>query len=102
MTAELIVRFLIPGNERRVRALRETKHLIVDRVMVKVAHRAQIRLVLFQIAGLEQRLDTSLDLIGQLFYLFLDGLFFCHKLLLCRQKAASAQTVRSCGGCFVI
>ena len=47
MTAELILPFLIPGNERRVRALRENKHLIVDRVMMKVAHRAQIRLVLF-------------------------------------------------------
>ena len=47
MTAELILPFLIPGNERRVWALRENKHLIVDRVMMKVAHRAQIRLVLF-------------------------------------------------------
>ena len=72
MTAELILPFLIPGNERRVWALRENKHLIVDRVMVKVAHRAQIRLVLFQIAGLEQRLDASLDLIGQLLDLFFD------------------------------
>ena len=104
MTAELILPFLIARDERRVRALRKNEHLVIDGIPVEPAHRAKICLILFQIAGLEKVLDAFLDFLCQRFDLFFDGCFFCHRLLLSRQKhlRTNGSSVRRCFSYFIL
>lgn len=101
MTAELILPFLIPGDERRVRALRENEHLVIDGIPVEPARGAKIRLIFFQITRLKQCLYSSLNLLCQYLDLFFDRCFSAIGSPF-QTKSSLRTMLRSCGGCFLI
>ena len=70
MAGELVPPAVVARHKCGVRALQVDERLIVEGIVVKPAHGAQVIAVLFHIAGFKDVADTRLDAVGDLLELF--------------------------------
>ena len=70
MAGELVPPAVVARHKCGVRALQVDERLIVEGIVVKPAHGAQVIAVLFHIAGFKDVADTRFDAVGDLLELF--------------------------------
>ena len=92
MAGELVPPAVVARHKCGVRALQVDERLIVEGIIVKPAHGAQVIAVLFHIAGFKDVADTRLDAVGDLLELFsvFTGLLW-HFCLLSSGRYAGAE-----------
>ena len=92
MAGELVPPAVVARHKCGVRALQVDERLIVEGIVVKPAHGAQVIAVLFHIAGFKDVADTRLDAVGDLLELFsvFTGLLW-HRFLLSSGRYAGAE-----------
>ena len=92
MAGELVPPAVVARHKCGVRALQVDERLIVEGIVVKPAHGAQVIAVLFHIAGFKDVADTRLDAVGDLLELFsvFTGLLW-HFCLLSSGRYAGAE-----------
>ena len=93
MAGELVPPAVVARHKCGIRALQVDERLIVEGIIVKPAHGAQVIAVLFHIAGFKDVADTRLDAVGDLLELFsvFTGLLW-HFCLLSSGRYAGAES----------